>query len=58
MTVGAVIHQPRYEIFKSFDDIILLCPGGKVAYIGALSEVEKYFTSLGYKVTEFHRFSS
>ena len=50
MTVAAVIHQPRYEIFKSFDDIILLCPGGKVAYIGPLTQCEAYFNELGYKV--------
>jgi ABC-type multidrug transport system ATPase subunit len=53
MTVAAVIHQPRYEIFKQFDDLILLAPGGKVAYVGPIAEVEPYFSSLGFKVRKF-----
>jgi ABC-type multidrug transport system ATPase subunit len=50
MNVVAVIHQPRYEIFNTFDDILLLCPGGKIAYMGRGEEIEKYFHSLGYEV--------
>lgn len=49
MTLAAVVHQPRYEIFKTFDDLVLLCPGGKVAYVGPIDKVEEYFTNLGYK---------
>lgn len=45
-----MVHQPRYEIFKQFDDLILLSPGGKLAYMGPVDNVEAYFTELGYKV--------
>jgi len=48
MTVVAVIHQPRYEIFESFDDILLLAPGGRTAYIGPQSGIISYFESLNY----------
>lgn len=34
LTVVAVIHQPRLEIFTTFDDLLLLAPGGLTAYIG------------------------
>ena len=34
LTVVAVIHQPRLEIFDSFDDLLLLAPGGVTAFIG------------------------
>jgi ABC-type multidrug transport system ATPase subunit len=37
LTVVAVIHQPRLEIFDSFDDLLLLAPGGVTAYIGPRS---------------------
>eukprot|EP01119_Soliformovum_irregulare_P019516 TRINITY_DN6197_c1_g1_i1.p1 TRINITY_DN6197_c1_g1~~TRINITY_DN6197_c1_g1_i1.p1 ORF type:complete len:781 (+),score=218.38 TRINITY_DN6197_c1_g1_i1:3-2345(+) len=49
MTVVTVIHQPRYEIFQSFDDVILLSPGGHVAYIGPVNRVQEYFVSLGFQ---------
>ena len=29
LTIAAVIHQPRYEIFSLFDDVLLLGKGGK-----------------------------
>ncbi len=47
----AVIHQPRWEIFKLFDDLLLLSPNGKTAYTGPIHFVEEYFTSLGYMVS-------
>lgn len=49
MTVVAVVHQPRYEIFSTFDDILLLTPSGNTAYMGPISKVEDYFSNLGYK---------
>ncbi len=29
LTIAAVIHQPRYEIFTLFDDVLLLGKGGR-----------------------------
>eukprot|EP01028_Stygiella_incarcerata_P014157 TRINITY_DN9121_c1_g1_i5.p1 TRINITY_DN9121_c1_g1~~TRINITY_DN9121_c1_g1_i5.p1 ORF type:complete len:650 (+),score=169.31 TRINITY_DN9121_c1_g1_i5:340-2289(+) len=48
-TVVSVIHQPRYEIFLMFDDIILLGKGGRVVYAGPTSKVMKYFNRLGFE---------
>lgn len=33
VTVIAVLHQPRYEVFEMFDDILLLS-SGKIVYSG------------------------
>ncbi|KAG2383010.1 hypothetical protein C9374_004977 [Naegleria lovaniensis] len=43
ITVVAVVHQPRYEIFQMFDDVILLGKGGRVAYAGPCSTAMDYF---------------
>jgi ABC-type multidrug transport system ATPase subunit len=49
LTVVAVIHQPRLEIFNSFDDLLLLAPGGVTAFIGRRDTVMPYFSDLGYR---------
>lgn len=49
MTVVAVIHQPRTEIFEIFDDVLMIAPGGKTAYLGPTKEARPYFESLGYQ---------
>ena len=36
LTIVAVIHQPRWEIFRLFDDLTLLTSSGTVAYSGAM----------------------
>ncbi|KAI9344655.1 P-loop containing nucleoside triphosphate hydrolase protein [Obelidium mucronatum] len=48
LTVVSVIHQPRYEIFQQFNDLLMLVPGGKTAYIGPTCFVVEYFKELGY----------
>lgn len=68
MTVTAVIHQPRVEIFKKyvfvfvcvckitltfsvrFHNCMLICPGGKTAFLGGTEKAKPYFESLGYEV--------
>ena len=35
LTIVAVIHQPRYEIFMAFDDVLFLGKGGRTVYLGA-----------------------
>ena len=48
ITVVAVIHQPRFEIFEEFDDLLLIAPGGRTAFMGPRSDVIPYFESLGF----------
>jgi ABC-type multidrug transport system ATPase subunit len=49
VNVMAVVHQPRYEIFKQLDKLVLLCKGGRTAYVGKASEALghcKFYCSL------------
>ena len=39
VTTTAVIHQPSYDVFRMFDDILLLCKGGRTAFYGREAEV-------------------
>ena len=48
LTVVAVVHQPRAEIFRSFDDLLLLAPGGKTVYMGPQAGVLSYFGGAGF----------
>eukprot|EP00128_Syssomonas_multiformis_P010869 Colp12_sorted_trinity150504_noHs@28162 len=48
--VVAVIHQPRYDLFMLFDDLLLLGVGGVTVYNGPTKDVEPYFQSLGFVV--------
>lgn len=40
VAVAAVVHQPSYEIFAMFDDLLLLCEGGRTAFYGHVSNVQ------------------
>jgi ABC-type multidrug transport system ATPase subunit len=51
VTVIAVLHQPRIEIFQAFDEVLLLVPGGLTAYMGPREQVISYFSDLGFIVT-------
>jgi ABC-type multidrug transport system ATPase subunit len=46
-TIIMVIHQPRYSIFASMDNVIFLGPGGKTVYSGKsrLGYPRLYFVS-------------
>ena len=46
--VCCVIHQPRYEIFSSFDDILLLGKGGHRIYFGAVAGLKRFFADMGF----------
>jgi ABC-type multidrug transport system ATPase subunit len=48
LTIAAVIHQPRYEIFEMFDDVLILGKGGQTVFQGAVTRCMEYFASLGY----------
>jgi ABC-2 type transporter len=49
MTIVAVVHQPRVEIFEKFHDVLMICPGGRTAYLGPTKDAKPYFEALGYK---------
>jgi hypothetical protein len=46
--VIAVLHQPSYQIFEMFDDVIFLARGGFSVYVGPANEALRYFTSSGF----------
>ena len=48
MTIMAVIHQPRLEIYNEIDDLLLLGKGGQTVFIGPREEAAGYFASLGF----------
>ena len=54
MTVVAVIHQPRVEIFQKFDDVLMIAPGGRTAYLGPTRNARPYFEKLGYEVSHLY----
>lgn len=38
IAVALVLHQPRYEIFSRFDDLLLLGKGGRTVFMGPVPE--------------------
>ncbi|ORY27652.1 P-loop containing nucleoside triphosphate hydrolase protein [Naematelia encephala] len=49
-TVIATIHQPRSDIWRLADNVMLLAKGGVVAYSGKRADAVSYFTSIGHPV--------
>ncbi len=41
--VVTVIHQPRFDIYEQFDELILLAKGGFTAYVGPREYATRYF---------------
>lgn len=52
MTIVTVIHQPRLEIYKLIDDLLLLGKGGITVYLGPREEAETYFGGLGFNCVD------
>jgi ABC-type multidrug transport system ATPase subunit len=48
VNVVVVLHQPRVEILRLFDDLLLLAPGGRTAYAGPTRKAVDYLQGLGY----------
>jgi len=46
--VISVLHQPSYQIFEMFDDVIFLARGGFSVYVGPAAGALGYFTSSGF----------
>ena len=51
-TVIFSIHQPRSDMFKRFDHILLLARGGQPVYAGKGELMLRYFSNLGYQCPE------
>jgi ABC-type multidrug transport system ATPase subunit len=49
LTVITVIHQPRYEIFQMFHNVLLLGKGGRTVYLGASQDAVGYFDHIGFQ---------
>lgn len=52
VTVCATIHQPRTEIFNLMDRLLLLAPGGRIAYFGPVFDLQTHFSNLKYTCNE------
>ncbi|KAJ3061100.1 hypothetical protein HDU99_005673, partial [Rhizoclosmatium hyalinum] len=50
VTVLAVLHQPGVALFNTFDDVIMLAPGGRVVYFGEVKGAKRYFEGIGFVV--------
>ena len=50
MTVVAVIHQPRTDIYDMFDSLMLLGIGGRTVYHGPATKCKDYFEKMGYQL--------
>jgi ABC-type multidrug transport system ATPase subunit len=49
LTVVTVLHQPRYEIFCQFHDVLLLGKGGRAVYLGPSETALDYFENNGFE---------
>jgi hypothetical protein len=47
ITVVAIIHQPRQEIFESLDSLLLFA-AGRMIYSGRGDKVQRYFENIGF----------
>ena len=52
VNVVVVLHQPRVEILRLFDDLLLLAPGGRTVYAGPTQNAVAYFNGLGYALPD------
>ncbi|KAI7235612.1 hypothetical protein KC330_g4211 [Hortaea werneckii] len=49
VTIIAVVHQPREQIFYAFDQVLLLAQGGRMVYSGSTARMEEYFEGMGFQ---------
>jgi len=52
-TIVLSVHQPRYSIFKLFDDLILMSEG-EMAYAGRATDAIDYFKAFGFECEQFN----
>ena len=46
VNVMAVLHQPSFELYQKFTNVLLLGRGGKTVYLGKSDQALQYFTQL------------
>ncbi|KAL7558424.1 hypothetical protein ACA910_015766 [Epithemia clementina (nom. ined.)] len=51
--VITVLHQPKYEVFQLFDNVLLLGKGGMTVYYGPTSGMASYFSKRGFPCPAF-----
>ncbi|KAF9583028.1 hypothetical protein BGW38_010390 [Lunasporangiospora selenospora] len=51
-TVVCAIHQPRFDIWNEFGNVLLLMDGGRIAYAGKARDAIDYFERAGYHIPE------
>ncbi|CDK28888.1 unnamed protein product [Kuraishia capsulata CBS 1993] len=56
-TIILTIHQPKYELFEQFGEIVLLTKGGRVAYNGKVTGIIEYFMSQGFECPRYSNFA-
>ena len=49
VNVMAVLHQPSFELYEKFTNVLLLGRGGRTVYLGKSNEAMKYFTDLRFQ---------
>ena len=49
LTIVAVIHQPRFEIFQLLSDVLLLGKGGQTVFLGPSTSALPYFEGIGFE---------
>lgn len=49
VTVITVLHQPRYSVYTSFDQVLLLAPAHELAYCGPPELACPYFEAAGFR---------
>ncbi|GAB1744531.1 hypothetical protein NU219Hw_g1936t1 [Hortaea werneckii] len=49
VTIVAIVHQPREQIFYAFDQLLLLAQGGRMVYSGPTGGIEEYFEGMGFQ---------
>jgi len=47
--IVVVLHQPSWQLFQLFDDVLLLGKGGCTVYLGASGDAQEYFEKLGFE---------
>ena len=47
ITTITTLHQPSRAVFNNIDDLLLLSPGGRLAFAGPVHKARPYFESLG-----------